>query len=145
MNKPFHINALSAVRSRSLLVILGSLLLVVPGLGYGGRTDGADPTAQLSKLQTVMFSYADKYMSAIAQVALFAQKRDPTDPELRLRMHALKLLVAATVQELAVSPNPESTLLGQIGHVSHQRACPLLDMLLKSLQTRRYLKIRIPQ
>jgi hypothetical protein len=121
MNKPFHINALSAVRSRSLLVILGSLLLVVPGLGHGGRTDGADPTAQLSKLQTVLFSYADKYMSAIAQVTFLAQKRDPANPELRLRMHALKLLVTASVQELAVSPNPESTLLDMMVYATLHR------------------------
>ena len=59
----------------------------------------------------VLLSYADKYMSAIVRVALFAQKQDPTNAELRLRMHSLKLLVATTVQDLAVSPNPESTLL----------------------------------
>jgi len=114
MIKLAQFNNLSAVRLLSLLMILGALLLVVPGQGHAAR-DKEDPTAQLSKLQSVMFSYADKYMSAIAQVALFAQKRDPTNPELRLRMHSLKLLVTATVQGLAVSPNPESTLLDMRG------------------------------
>ena len=133
MNKPLHINAVSAVRLRPLLVILGSLLLVVPGLGQGeprdgvipgleqGASDKEDPTAQLSKLQSVLFSYADKYMSAIAQVTLFDQKRDSTSPELRLRMHSLKLAVAATVQELAVSPNPESTLLDMMVYATLHR------------------------
>jgi len=58
-----------------------------------------------------MFAYADKYMSAIAQLTFEARQRDPKNPELRLRMHSLKLVVVASVQELAVSPNPESTLL----------------------------------
>ncbi len=86
------------------------LLLAVPGRGQGA-SDDADPTAQLSTLQSLMFSYADKYMSAIAQATFEVQQGDPTDPELRLSMHSLKLLVASSVQQLAVSPNPESTLL----------------------------------
>jgi len=120
MIKLAQFNNLSAVRLLSLLMILGALLLVVPGQGHAAR-DKEDPTAQLSKLQSVMFSYADKYMSAIAQVALFAQKRDPTNPELRLRMHSLKLLVTATVQGLAVSPNPESTLLDMMVYATLNR------------------------
>ena len=72
---------------------------------------GPDPTAQLSKLQSVLFAYADKYMSAIAQITADAQRQDPDDPQLRLLMHNLKLVTTAAVQELAVSPNPESTLL----------------------------------
>jgi hypothetical protein len=82
--------------------------------------DKADPTAELSKLQTVMFSYADKYMSAIAQVTSIAQRKDPSNPDLRLRMHALKLLVTASVQELAVSTNPESTLLDMMVYATLQ-------------------------
>jgi hypothetical protein len=132
MSKPGHLNALSAVRSRLLPVILASLLLIVPGLTQGEQAasndisvgqntaDKTDPTAELSKLQAVMFSYADKYMSAIAQVTLEAQRKDPTNPELRLRMHSLKLLVTASVQELAVSTNPESTLLDMMVYATLQ-------------------------
>ncbi len=90
--------------------MLCALLLVVPGLGQGA-SDDEDPTAQLSKLQSLMFAYADKYMSAIAQVTDEALELDPANPELRLQLHDLKLLVAASVQQLAVSANPESTLL----------------------------------
>ncbi|MCK5364988.1 MAG: hypothetical protein KAR22_18550, partial [Gammaproteobacteria bacterium] len=90
--------------------MLCALLLAVPGLGQGAGDD-QDPTAQLSKLQSLMFAYADKYMSGIAQVAQEVQERDPTNPELRLRMHGLKLVVTASVQALAVSANPEATLL----------------------------------
>ncbi len=86
------------------------LLLAFPGRGQGASDDG-DPTVQLSRLQSVLFAYADKYMSGIAQVAFEVQQRDPTNPELRLRMHSLKLVVTASVQQLAVSPNPEATLL----------------------------------
>jgi hypothetical protein len=113
MNKPPQIKTLSTVRWRSLPVILVSLLLVIPGLGQGKQNanDNKDPTVQLSRLQTVLFSYADKYMSAIAQVTTIARSKNTTSPELRLRMHTLKLLVTTSVQELAVSPNPESTLL----------------------------------
>jgi hypothetical protein len=110
LNRSTIISALSAVRSRSLPAILGVLLLAVPGLGQGAGDD-EDPTAQLSKLQSVLFGYADKYMSGIAQVTSEARRRDPTNAELRLRMHSLKLVVTASVQALAVSPNPESTLL----------------------------------
>ena len=110
MNKPVQFNNLSAVRFPLLLVILGALLLAVPGHGHGAGNK-EDPTAQLSKLQSVLFSYADKYMSAIVQATFLIQRQDPTNPELRLRMHSLKLLVTSTVQQLAVSPNPESTLL----------------------------------
>ncbi len=52
MIKPAQFNNLSAVRSSSLLVILGLLLLVVPGHGHAA-SDKEDPTAQLSKLQSV--------------------------------------------------------------------------------------------
>jgi hypothetical protein len=110
LKRPTFISALSAVRSRSLLTILGALLLVVPGHGQGA-SDDEDPTAQLSKLQSLLFAYADKYMSGIAQVTFEARQKDPTNPELRLRMHSLKLVITASVQALAVSPNPESTLL----------------------------------
>jgi hypothetical protein len=58
-----------------------------------------------------MFAYADKYMSGIAQVTQEIRERDPSNPDLRLRMHSLKLLITASVQQLAVSPNPEATLL----------------------------------
>ncbi len=110
LKRPTFISALSAVRSRSLLTILGALLLVVPGHGQGA-SDDEDPTAQLSKLQSLLFAYADKYMSGIAQVTFEARQKDPTNPELRLRMHSLKLVITASVQALAVSPNPEATLL----------------------------------
>jgi len=120
MNKPVHFNNFSAIRLPLLLVILGALLLVVPGYGHGAG-DNEDPTAQLSKLQSVLFSYADKYMSAIAQVTFEAQKQDPANPELRLRMHSLKLLVTTSVQELAVSPNPESTLLDMMVYATLHR------------------------
>ncbi len=90
--------------------MLCALLLVVPGLGQGA-SDDEDPTVQLSKLQSMMFAYADKYMSGIAQFTNEARRLDPTNPELRLRMHTLKLVVATSVQALAVSANPESTLL----------------------------------
>ncbi|GMQ76702.1 MAG: hypothetical protein BMS9Abin01_1992 [Gammaproteobacteria bacterium] len=90
--------------------MLCALLLAVPGLGQGA-SDDEDPTAQLSRLQSLMFDYADKYMSGIAQATFEVRQRNPTDPELRLRMHSLKLVVTASVQQLAVSPNPESTLL----------------------------------
>jgi hypothetical protein len=50
-------------------------------------------------------------MSGIAQVTFEARQKDPTNPELRLRMHSLKLVITASVQALAVSANPESTLL----------------------------------
>ena len=90
--------------------MLCALLLVVPGHGQGA-SDDEDPTAQLSKLQSLMFAYADKYMSAIGQVTDEALELDPANPELRLQLHDLKLLVAASVQALAVSANPESTLL----------------------------------
>ncbi len=90
--------------------MLCALLLVVPGLGQGA-SDDEDPTVQLSKLQSLMFAYADKYMSAIAQVTDEALELDPANPKLRLQLHDLKLLVAASVQALAVSANPESTLL----------------------------------
>jgi hypothetical protein len=109
LNKPTHIRALFAVRSRSLLVILGTLLLVVPGHGQSAG-DEEDPTAQLSKLQSVLFAYADKYMSGIAQITSEVRQRDPANPELRLRMHSLRLVVTASVQGLAVSANPEATL-----------------------------------
>jgi hypothetical protein len=99
----------SAARSGFLLLILGALLLV-PGHGQGASKKD-DPTAKLSELQSVLFSYADKYMSAVAQATFEVRMQDPSNPELRLRMHSLKLLVAATVQELVVSANPESTLL----------------------------------
>ena len=104
------IGALSAIGARAPLAILCALLLAVPGLGQGAGDD-ADPTAQLSKLQSLMFAYADKYMSGIAQVTQEVRERDPTNPDLRLRMHSLKLLVTASVQQLVVSPNPEATLL----------------------------------
>jgi len=120
MTRPDQFSKLSAVRLPSLLVILGALLLVVPGQGHGAG-DKEDPTAQLSKLQSVLFSYADKYMSAIAQATFEARKRDPANPELRLRMHSLKLLVTTTIQELAVSPNPESTLLDMMVYATLQR------------------------
>jgi hypothetical protein len=110
LNRPTIFRALSAVRSRSLLAILGALLLAIPGLGQGA-SDDEDPTAQLSKLQSLLFAYADKYMSGIAQVTFEARQKDPTNPEVRLRMHSLKLVVTASVQGLAASPNPESTLL----------------------------------
>ena len=120
MNKPVQFNNLSAVRLPLLLVILGALLLVVPGHGHGA-SDKEDPTAQLSKLQSVLFSYADKYMSAIVQVTFLIQRQDPTNPDLRLRMHSLKLLVTSSVQELAVSPNPESTLLDMMVYATLHR------------------------
>ena len=110
LNRSTIMSALSAVRSRSLPAILGALLLAVPGLGQGAGDD-EDPTAQLSKLQSLLFAYADKYMSGIAQVTFEARRKDPTNPELRLRMHSLKLVVTSSVQALVVSPNPESTLL----------------------------------
>jgi hypothetical protein len=90
--------------------MLCALLLAVPGHGQGAGDD-QDPTTQLSKLQSLLFAYADKYMSGIAQATQEARERDPTNPELRLRMHGLKLVVTASVQALAVSPNPEATLL----------------------------------
>ncbi len=103
-------------------MILGTLLLLVPRLGQGEREvadpgrrqdaiDIGNPTAQLSKLQSLIFAYADKYFSAIAQVTFEVRQRDRSNPDLRLRMHSLNLLIIASVQELAVSPNPESTLL----------------------------------
>jgi hypothetical protein len=110
LNSLNFVGALSAVRSGALSGILCSLLLAAPSLGQGAGDD-EDPTAQLSKLQSLMFTYADKYMSAIAQVTSEIRQREPEDPELRLRMHSLKLVVTASVQELAVTPNPESTLL----------------------------------
>ena len=109
LNTSAFTHARSPIRSRALLGVLCALLLVVPGPGQGASDD--DATAQLSKLQTLLFDYADKYMSAIAQVTLEAQEREPEDPELRLRMHSLKLLITAAVQQLAVTPNPEATLL----------------------------------
>ncbi len=96
--------------SRSLPVVFCALLLAFPGRGQGA-SDDEDPTAQLSKLQSLMFAYADKYMSGIAQVTQELQDKDPTNPVLRRRMHGLKLVVTASVQALAVSTNPESTLL----------------------------------
>ena len=120
MIKSAQFNNLSAVRLLSLLVVLGALLLVVPGQGHAA-SDKEDPTAQLSRLQSTLFSYADKYMSAIVQVALMVQKRDPTNSELRLRMHSLKLVVTSTVQGLAVSPNPESTLLDMMVYATLNR------------------------
>ncbi len=110
LNRPTVISALSAARKRSLPAVLGALLLVIPGLGHGAGDD-EDPTAQLSKLQSLMFAYADKYMSGIAQVTFEVRQRDPTNPELRLRMHSLKLLITASVQQLASAANPEATLL----------------------------------
>ena len=96
--------------SRSLPLLLCALLLALPGHGQGA-SDDEDPTAQLSKLQSLLFAYADNYMSAIAQATQEVREKDPTNPDLRLRMHGLKLLVTASVQQLAVSSNPESTLL----------------------------------
>ena len=97
------------VRARSFPAILLALLLLVPGAGQAASGD--DPTAQLMKLQTVVFDYADKYMSAIAQVTNEIQEQEPTNADLRLSMHGLKLLITASVQQLAVTPNPEATLL----------------------------------
>ncbi len=120
LNRPTIMSALSVVRSRLLPAILGALLLAVPGLGQGAGDD-EDPTAQLSKLQSLLFAYADKYMSGIAQVTFEARQKDPTNPELRLRMHSLKLVVTASVQALAVSPNPESTLLDMMVYATLHR------------------------
>ena len=108
LNRSGSIGALSAIGARAPLAILCALLLAIPGLGQGA---GEDPTAQLSKLQSLLFAYADKYMSGIAQVTFEARQKDPSNPELRLRMHSLRLVITASVQALAVSPNPESTLL----------------------------------
>ncbi len=113
-------SALSAVRSRLLPAILGASLLAVPGLGQGAGGD-EDPTAQLSKLQSLLFAYADKYMSGIAQATSEGRRKDPTNPELRLRMHSLRLVVTASVQALAVSPNPESTLLDMMVYATLHR------------------------
>ena len=132
MKKPIHVNAISVACSRLLLVILGSLLLVIPGPGQGEQpatttrfersaANTADPTVELSRLQTILFSYADKYMSAVAQVTTAAMRLESTNPELRLSMHTMKLLVATTVQELATSPNPESTLLDMMVYATLHR------------------------
>lgn len=94
---------------RSFLVTLLALLLMVPGAGQAADDD--DPTAQLLKLQSLVFDYADKYMSVIAQVTSDIQAQDPSNPNLRLSMHSLKLFISSSVQQLAVTPNPEGTLL----------------------------------
>ena len=94
---------------RSFLVTLLALLLMVPGAGQAAADD--DPTAQLQKLQSLVFDYADKYMTSIAQVTTEIQEKEPSNAELRLSMHSLKLLISASVQQLAVMPNPEATLL----------------------------------
>jgi len=86
-----------------------AVLLVLPGAGQAADDD--DPTAQLSKLQALVFAYADKYMSAIAQATIEIQETEPANPDLRLSMHSLKLLITASIQQLAVTPNPEATLL----------------------------------
>jgi len=114
------------------MMILGTLLLVAPGHGQGEREvadpgrrqdtfDIGNPTAQLSKLQSLIFAFADKYFSTIAQVTFEVQQRNRSNPDLRLRMHSLKLLVLASVQELAVSPNPESTLLDMMVYATLHR------------------------
>ena len=115
LTRPTAINTLPTVKvpSQLLLMIIGALLLLAPSYGYSA-SDTGDPTAQLLKLQSQLFAFADKYMSAIAQETTEVQRQDPGNPELRLRMHSLKLLITASVQELAVSPNPESTLLDMI-------------------------------
>lgn len=97
-----------------------ALLLMIPGVGQCA-SDDKDPTAQLSKLQSVTFAFADKYMSVIALVTTQITQRNPADPQLRLRMHTLKLLVGASVQGLAVSPNPESTLLDMMVYAALHR------------------------
>lgn len=95
-------------RTAARLLMVLAVLLVLPGAGQAADDD---PTAQLSKLQELVFAYADKYMSAIAQVTSEIRESAPEDAELRLRMHGLKLLTTASIQQLAVTPNPEATLL----------------------------------
>ena len=128
-----NFNDLPAARARLIAALLCGLLLMFPGDGRSeqseipatGQTqvnsDKMGSTAQLSQLQSILFAYADKYMTVIAQAALDIQKRYPSDAELRLRMHSMKLLVANTVQELAVSPNPESTLLDMMVYATLHR------------------------
>ena len=130
---PTSFKNLSATRGPYLAVILCSLLLMFPSQGRSEQSETsttgqarnnsntADSTAQLSQLQSILFAYADKYMTVFAQIALDIQKRYPADTELRLRIHSMKLLVATTVQELAVSPNPESTLLDMMVYATLHR------------------------
>jgi len=96
-------------RTAARLALFLAVLLALPCAGQAADDD--DPTAQLSKLQELVFAYADKYMSSIAQVTNEIQEQEPADPQLRLSMHALKLFITASIQQLAVTPNPEATLL----------------------------------
>lgn len=109
-----------SVCARLPLALICALLMTMPGVGHGA-SDDEDPTAQLLKLQSVLFAYADKYMSAIAQATILSAQRNPSDTQLRLRMHGLKLVVGASVQDLAAAPNPESTLLDMMVFASLHR------------------------
>lgn len=118
--RPEFLGVFPADCSRASLAVICALLLMIPGVGQCA-SDDKDPTAQLSKLQSVTFAFADKYMSVIALVTTQITQRNPADPQLRLRMHTLKLLVGASVQGLAVSPNPESTLLDMMVYAALHR------------------------